>query len=199
MAISSMARWARAKCRIRHIIDVMNNCFISYKLEAQNAARAYRNEIFVLLYMKIYAIQLRLTILIALAAISLVNFGCKKSKNESSDPLTLLTAKKWKRTKTDNNPGANPAGSGYDPVSDCVLDDRYEFKADGTHHTYFGAVKCDQNEPETISSTYSVDFETMEFLQVIYQTRILELTTERLKTATTTPLPGGVIIRMYSH
>lgn len=150
--------------------------------------------------MKTYALFCRLTMLASIVLLGLVNFGCKKSKNESSDPLTLLTAKKWKRTNTDNNPGVNPVNSGYDPVPDCMLDDTYEWKTDGTYYTTFGTVKCDEKEPANSSSPYTVDFEAKEFSRGGYKVRILELTTERLKLATTLPPPVGVtLIHMYTH
>jgi hypothetical protein len=150
--------------------------------------------------MKPYALWCRLTIFASIVIICLVSYGCKKSKDESSDPLKLLTAKKWKRTNTDNNPGVNPADSGYDPVPDCMLDDSFEWKTDGTYHTTFGTVKCDDEEPANTSTPYTVDFEAMEFSRAGYKVRILELTTERLKLATTLPPPVGVtLIHMYTH
>lgn len=163
-------------------------------------AKACRNELFVLLCMKIYALQVRLTILAALTLISLLNSGCKKDKNESADPLTLLTAKKWKRTMTDNNPDVNPKNSGYDPVPDCMMDDSYEWKKDGTYHITYGTVKCDDTEPASFSSPYNLDLIMMEFTRAGYKVQILELTPDRLKLATELPPPAGVtLIHMYTH
>lgn len=150
--------------------------------------------------MNIYALRLRLTLLTVLALICLSISGCKKDKNESTDPLTLLSAKKWKRTNTDNNPGVNPVNSGYDPAPDCMLDDTFEWKTDGTYHTTFGTVKCDEKEPANTSSSYTVDFQAKEFSRAGYKVRILELTAERLKLAIALPPPVGVtLIHMYTH
>lgn len=127
---------------------------------------------------------------------AVITGSCKKDKED--DPVTktdLLTSGSWKFTAFTVDPPypifddqGNIIGTSDDVLGnmdDCSVDDVHSFKADNTFIFDEGASKCDSDDPQSISGTWS--FKTNETVLSITQDGytqdnvILELTERVLK------------------
>lgn len=87
--------------------------------------------------------------------------NCKKDKSTSTE---ILVSKIWKKALNDKNPSTNPTGTViYSSVQNCDLDDTFSFGTDGKLLVNKGAVKCEQNETQNTTQTYSLNRTTKEF------------------------------------
>ena len=96
------------------------------------------------------------TNIIIIFAFLLVAFtNCKKEDNGS---VNILCSKTWERGVVDLNSLTNPSGEIlYEPVPDCVKDDSFRFNSDGIILINRNSNKCDQNELQNESLSYSID------------------------------------------
>ncbi|MES2826670.1 MAG: hypothetical protein V4687_00880 [Bacteroidota bacterium] len=127
--------------------------------------------------------------------------GCKKDTSTTSDPLTLLTSRSWKRTIKDANPSTNPTTAyTYDPTASCVLDDIFIYTKDGKYNFQGGPEKCDPSDQLQYSTTYTVNFQTNTITQFGFDLKILELTETHMKIAEILPpAAGGYRIYLFVH
>lgn len=107
--------------------------------------------------------QLILSILFVAVIFILIN-ACSKSNSNSTTPATkmqLLTQSSWKYDTAgldNNNDGLidAPFPTGYG-ISSCESDNILTLKSDGTGTVDEGATKCNVNDPQTTSFTWSLD------------------------------------------
>ncbi len=112
----------------------------------------------------------------------LVFNSCKDEEDPTplASKTELLTASPWKPTQI-------KFGDFTGPVDDCTADDVHTFTANGTYTFDEGPTKCEEDDPQSYSGTWS--FNTAEtFLNIsedgfTFEKEILELsaTTMRLK------------------
>jgi hypothetical protein len=96
---------------------------------------------------------------ILIAVLGLTN--CKKDKSTSTE---ILVSKTWKKALNDKNTATNPTGTViYSSVQNCELDDTFNFGTDGKLLVNNGSVKCEQNETQNTTQTYSLKRTTKEF------------------------------------
>lgn len=76
--------------------------------------------------------------------------SCGDDDDEAPSRMELLTAKSWKLTDTKAN-----GQSLLEFIDDCDLDDLLKFESNGTVVFSFGAAKCDPDEPNSLSGTWS--------------------------------------------
>lgn len=129
-------------------------------------------------------------LLLLAAAISVVFTNCEKNTSAPQDK-EALSSKTWKRGTQDKNPSANPANVLFYPVQTCEQDDTFTFAADGTVLIDQGAVKCSQNEPRTVSQSYSIDRATRELRINGQKFKLLEETREQIKYSAELPPVNG--------
>jgi hypothetical protein len=106
------------------------------------------------------------TNILTIAALSLFTLftfsGCKKDNKNSTD---IFTSKTWKRGLTDKNPSTNPPGKVlYNPVQNCEKDDTFKFATDGSFIVNRNAEKCDPDELQNETDTYTLNTTTKEFV-----------------------------------
>jgi hypothetical protein len=98
----------------------------------------------------------------ALALASLLATACKKDSENTPQPKTteqLLTAN-WRMTALTSNPGLQ-TNTGttvtdiYPFVPSCTKDDIMQFLAGGQFKADEGATKCDGNDPQTLTGTWT--------------------------------------------
>ena len=129
--------------------------------------------------------------------VSSISLGCKKEQVKVSDPLSILTADKWYRTVKDSSPELNPKSAyTYYPVSDCQMDDRYEFSKSETFIFNPGDKKC-SNIDALNNSNYSVDLENKHITLAGTQYNLLQLTPTRLKISQVTSSVSGTTELIY--
>jgi hypothetical protein len=88
--------------------------------------------------------------------------NCKKENTSSSE---ILTAKTWKRALNDLNTSSNPSGSViYYAVQNCEKDDTFKFGVDSKLEINKNSDKCDQNENQNSTQTYTLNRTTKEFI-----------------------------------
>jgi hypothetical protein len=79
--------------------------------------------------------------------------GCKK---DDPSPAEILTAGKcWKMTLLEGYDPANNIWVAV-PIDDCDADNCFTFKADQSFSVEEGAIKCDPNDPQTATGTWSI-------------------------------------------
>ncbi|OGX85906.1 hypothetical protein BEN48_13910 [Hymenobacter glacialis] len=130
-----------------------------------------------------------LSLLLAAAAA----LGCTSCGSDTPAPpdAEVLLTKSWKRGMQDKNPSANPANVLFYPVQTCEQDDTFTFAADGTVLIDQGATKCSQNEPRTVSQSYSIDRTTKELRINGQKFKLLEETREQIKYSAELPPVNG--------
>lgn len=150
--------------------------------------------------MKINVLSTKMILSVACVCLLGLGNGCKKDKPQDTDPLTLLTAKKWKRVIKDGNPDTNPKTTFiYDAALSCVMDDSFEYTKGGEYNFQGGNEKCDPSEELVYKTNYTVDFSKNELSQFGYKLTILELTSTRMKLAEALPTPEGMKIYLFEH
>jgi hypothetical protein len=113
--------------------------------------------------------KIKLSALISLAFLTLL--ACNKDEDSSS---TTITSKIWKIALIDKNPSTNPQGTiSYYAVLDCEKDDTFKFESNGNLIIYRGASKCEVNETQNITQTYTLNRANKEL--VINGTRFILL------------------------
>jgi hypothetical protein len=86
--------------------------------------------------------------------------NCKKDGNSS-----ILSSRIWTRALNDKNPATNPSGRIlYYAVQNCEKDDTYEFELDGKLLVNRNADKCDPNELQNETQSYSLNRATKELI-----------------------------------
>lgn len=105
--------------------------------------------------------------------------SCKKNSNNSSN---ILTNKIWKRALNDKNPSTNPQGEViYYPVQNCEKDDTFKFSTDGSLLVNHGTIKCESNELQNETQTYSLDRTKKELIINGIKFTLAEESSEQIK------------------
>lgn len=127
---------------------------------------------------------------LALVAVFMLAFAnCKKNADQ---PATWLTSKIWKRALIDKDPSTNPQGANiYYAVQNCEKDDTFKFGTDGNLAINRGAQKCELNEQQNETQTYSVDRAKKELIINGVKFTLTEETTEQIKYYATVPFATG--------
>lgn len=154
--------------------------------------------------MKLFnALQVRPQVLWLLIMIVGIGIGCKKDKKVETDPLALLTSKKWYRSIDDQNPATSPKdGFIFEVVPECQRDDSYEFTSNGKYIETKGAVKC---VPESVVQTnvgYSIDLKKKKLVISNNSYDLLELSETQLKLSLALAQPAhgaNTILIVYKH
>lgn len=96
--------------------------------------------------------------LLLMTGVLFTNVHCKKDEETKTD---LLTSGQWRVTALTLTPGIDLDGDGdldpdwYSLFEACDKDDYYVFNANGTYESNEGATKCDPDDPQTDSGTWS--------------------------------------------
>lgn len=130
-----------------------------------------------------------LSLLLAAAA-SLFLASCEDNTPAPQNTEVLLT-KTWKRGTQDKNPSSNPTNASFYLVPNCEQDDTFKFAADGTVLINQGAIKCNQNEPQTVSQSYSINRTTKELRINGQKFKLLEETEQQIKYIAELPAATG--------
>lgn len=128
--------------------------------------------------------------LIIIALSLLASLSCKK-ESESS-PSNALTSKFWKRALNDNNPLTNPSGAAiYYSVQNCEKDDSFRFGLDGNVALNRNIEKCDPNELQSETLTYTLNRTTKELDINGTKFTLAEESTSQIKYYATIPSNTG--------
>lgn len=126
--------------------------------------------------------------LIIFALLLLTFSNCNKEDVSSTN---ILISKTWKIGIVDINPSTNPDGElSYNIVHDCEKDDTYKFGIDGNLIINRYAVKCDQNELQTETLSYTIDRTTNKLVIDGINYTLVEETNNQIKYYAT--IPSGV-------
>lgn len=99
-----------------------------------------------------------LVILLSVFAFS----NCKKESRSSPD---ILTSRTWKMGLNDLNPQTNSQGQTlYYPVQTCEKDDTFKFTQDGNFIINRNIDKCNENELQIESQTYTLNRQTKKLI-----------------------------------
>jgi hypothetical protein len=116
-----------------------------------------------------------------------INLSCQKSSGGSAKTRKeLLTSGSWKVSAVTVNPPVDYNGDGTDDTDifalweQCLKDDVTTFKADGTAKADEGATKCDPNDPQTSSLTWSLNSDDTKLTIDTEQYTIVELTSSKI-------------------
>lgn len=119
------------------------------------------------------------------------NVGCKKDKDEEKSKTELLTSGQWKISAMTLTPGSDWDMDGdidtdlYSLLDACDKDDYLVFSTNGSVEYNEGATKCDQDDPQSESDSWSfTDNETKINLDGDIYT-IDELTSSRFRISLT--------------
>ncbi|MBF9141927.1 lipocalin family protein [Hymenobacter properus] len=103
--------------------------------------------------------------LLALSAATLLATACKKDSENTPAPQPktteqLLSANVWRMTAITANPGLQTSTGAivtdiYPFVPNCTKDDTQQFVASGQFKMDEGASKCDTNDPQTTTGTWT--------------------------------------------
>lgn len=117
--------------------------------------------------------------------LSLVFVNCDKNNNVPED---ILSSKVWNRAIIDLNSSTNPSGEvSYYLVSDCELDDSFNFKSDGTLVINRNENKCDPNEIQYDTLSYSIDRTNKELVIDGFTYTLLEESLNQIKYSALVP------------
>lgn len=134
-----------------------------------------------------------LQLLILLMTVSFC-LQCKKDNQETD----ALTTNKWKRGLTDKNISSNPPGRIlYHTALNCQKDDELKFNPSGTLMINNGADKCDADEPEAESLTYSYNRASKEFVIDTERYTLAEETDNQIKYFAPLPSASGYDYVVY--
>lgn len=98
-----------------------------------------------------------------IVALSLFTFSNCKKDNKSS--INILISKTWKKGLTDKNPSTNPSERVlYKAVQDCEKDDTFKFGTGGNLIVNRNSDKCDPNELQNETYTYTLNRTTKELV-----------------------------------
>ncbi len=124
---------------------------------------------------------------ILIAVLGLTN--CKKDKSTSTE---ILVSKTWKKALNDKNTATNPTGTViYSSFQNCEVDDTFNFGTDGKLLVNNGSVKCDQNETQNVTQTYSINRSTKELIINGVKYTLAEESSNQIKYYATLPPVTG--------
>jgi hypothetical protein len=124
---------------------------------------------------------------ILIAIFSLTN--CKKDNPGSSD---ILLSKTWKKALSDKNPSSNPSGTvTYYAVQNCEKDDIFKFNSDGKLTLNKNADKCDPNENQNVTQSYTINRTSKELVIDGTKFTLAEETNSQIKYYTVVPSATG--------
>lgn len=112
----------------------------------------------------------------------LILSACKDDDDPKASKTELLTAKSWKMTKV------KAMGVEGEPDA-CDKDDTYTYNTDKSYKQDEGATKCDSDDPQTLTGTWSFNSsETIitstvveSGISISYDQEIIELSSSTLK------------------
>lgn len=136
---------------------------------------------------------MRITSLLAFAAILVLTIACKKNK----DVVTLVG--KWKQVSGSYSPAFMGETDYFSAYSACEKDDIIEFKANNTFEFTEGASKCDPADPQIIDAgNYSVNAE-LTSLSIFGQTIKIAVTNTTLTVTNTFDINGITYTDVSAH
>lgn len=129
-------------------------------------------------------------VIVALSLFTLFTFSsCKKDNKNSTD---IFTSKTWKRGLTDKNPSTNPPGKVlYSPVQNCEKDDTFKFATDGSFIINRSTEKCDLDESQNETDTYTLNRTTRELVISGVRYILAEESSNQIKYYVTIPSQTG--------
>ena len=120
--------------------------------------------------------------------LSITLFSCSKDHGDDAAKQNALTTGTWKLTgcMTDYEKDGVYEENTYSMLAGCYKDNIYTFHADGSETTDEGPTKCNSNNPQTYTSTWSfTDHQTrLQFGSGNYEIKELNATTLTLKNRT---------------
>ncbi len=108
--------------------------------------------------------------------------ACDRDKNKNENEPTLPIVGKWKLTAMTVSPPFEGVTNIFAILEDCVKDDIYEFKANGTFEFSEGATKCNPDDDQIWfrgNYTLNSDSKTLNYEDETYE--VLELNNTTLK------------------
>ncbi|HMQ63863.1 MAG TPA: DUF5004 domain-containing protein [Flavilitoribacter sp.] len=96
---------------------------------------------------------------VLVTALTLLTTSCKKDDDIAPDKTKILTSGSWQLTAMTVDPAIDwfgtPVTNVYSQLPACVKDDLAIFKANGTVNYDEGASKCNPNDPQTTTGTWT--------------------------------------------
>lgn len=115
--------------------------------------------------------------------------NCGKENINSTD---ILVSKTWKRGLIDKNPSSNPTGKIlYYAVLNCEKDDVFKFNSDGKLTINRSIEKCDINENQSETQTYTLDRTTKKLVINGIEYTLAEESKEQIKYFSPVPSTTG--------
>jgi hypothetical protein len=120
---------------------------------------------------------MKTNLLVTVLLLTFVFSSCKKDGNSS-----ILSSGTWTRALNDKNRATNPSGRIlYYAVRNCEKDDTYKFTLDGKLLINRNADKCDPDELQNETQSYSLNRATKEFIINGYKFTLAEESGRQIK------------------